>query len=148
MGDPVPQAHLLQRLDRPDATLRPSRPGVAQRQLHVAPRGQGGKQVELLEDEADPPVADLGESVLGHPGDVLASKAIVARGGYVEAAEDVHQGRLPRPGRAHDRYVLSLGDAQVDAAQRVDLDGAGPVGLANTVEFDDGWRAGRRLGEE
>ena len=37
--------------------------GVGQRQLDVAPRRHRRQQVELLEDEADASVADLGQRV-------------------------------------------------------------------------------------
>ncbi len=92
MGDPVPQPDLLQRVHGPVATLRPACTGIAQRQFDVAPRGQCRKQVELLEDKADAPIADLGQLLLGHPADVLAGKVVATRGGHIETSEDVHQG--------------------------------------------------------
>ena len=67
----------------------------------------------------------------------------------VEAAEDVHQRRLARARRAHDRDELALVDGQRDAAQRVHLDVAQLVDLGDPVELDDRCRtlsAERRRG--
>ena len=44
----------------------------------------------------------------------------LARGRPVEPGEDVHERRLARARRAHDRGQLALGDRQRDAAQGVD----------------------------
>ena len=41
-------------------------------------------------------------------------------GGLVEPGEDVHQRRLARARRAHDRGQPAVGDVDGDAAQRVD----------------------------
>ena len=45
-------------------------------------------------------------------------------GGDVQAADDVHQGRLAGPGRADDRRELTSMDGQRDLTQRGDLAGA------------------------
>jgi hypothetical protein len=72
----------------------PTDAGVAQRQLDVAQRTHRRQQVELLEHEADAPVAHLRELHLRHAAHVGAGEVIAARGWHVEAAEDVHQCRL------------------------------------------------------
>ena len=96
-----------------------------------------GEQVELLEHEPDPSVPDVGEVLLVHDADVDAGQAVRAGGRDVEAAEDVHQRRLARSRRAHDRDVVALGDDEVDAAQRLHLDRAGGVGLAHLGQVED-----------
>src|SRR5665648_980103 len=54
----------------------------------------------------------------------------------VEAAEQVHQGRLAGARRAHHRDVLPLVDPQVDLAQRLELQRAGAVGLPRASQLD------------
>ena len=53
----------------------------------------------------------------------------LAAGGYVEAADDVHQRRLARAGGAHDRDEVAPLDDERDAAEGVHLDVAHHVGL-------------------
>ena len=77
-----------------------------------------GQQVELLEDEPDPPVADVGQLLLGHGAHVLAGQPEGARRRDVEAAEDVHEGRLARARRAHDGHVLAGVDGRSDTPRR------------------------------
>src|SRR2546427_6841919 len=59
------------------------------------------KQVERLEDEADPLVADPGQFIVGQIGDLLAVEPVLASGRRVEAADQVHERRLPRARRSH-----------------------------------------------
>ena len=72
--DPVGQSHPLQREQSACLALLATDAGVDQRQLHVAPGRHGRQEVELLEDEADPPIADLGQLGLVHRADVLAGQ--------------------------------------------------------------------------
>ena len=104
-----------------------------QRHLDVLERGELRQQVEVLEHEADPPVADVGELVAVEARHRLAAQAVVAAGRRVEAADQVHQRRLARAGGTDHRDELALADGQVDAAQRLDLDLAGVVDLADRL---------------
>ena len=52
---------------------------VEQRQLDVLERGGAGEQAEVLEDEADLPVAQLGAPVAVEARDVLAVEEVAAR---------------------------------------------------------------------
>ena len=64
---------------------------VHQWQLDVLQRAGARQQVELLEHEADPPVAH-GRKLVGiHAGDILARQPVVARGRPVETADHVHE---------------------------------------------------------
>ena len=90
-----------------------------------------------MEHEADVPVADVGEAVLVEVRNVLAGEDQLARARNVETADDVHQRRLARPGWADDGDELAVLDAQVDAPERLDLERARPVGLADVDELDD-----------
>jgi len=100
-------------------------------------RGGAGEQVEGLEDEADLLVADAGELVIVERGDVVAVEPVAAAGGRVEASDEVHQGGFAGAGGAHDGDVLVVADAQVDAAERVDLLVAHLVGLPEIAGDDD-----------
>ena len=102
---------------------------VDEGQLDVVQRGGAGEQVEGLEDEADFLVADAGELVVVERGDVVAVEPVVALGGRVEAADEVHQRGFAGAGGAHDGDVLVVADAEVDAAEGVDLLVAHLVGL-------------------
>ncbi len=75
------------------------------------------QQVEGLEDEADLVAAQLGELALLEVGDLGAVEDDAALGRLVEAGEDVHEGRLARARRAHDRRQPPAGEVDVDAAQ-------------------------------
>src|SRR5207253_6080920 len=58
--------------------------------------------------------------------------------GDVEAAQDVHERRLPRSRRAHDRDELGGPDIEIDAAQRVHRDlPPDAVRLGDPAELDD-----------
>src|SRR2546422_2369841 len=115
---PVPEPHALQRPRRLRATrLRPE-PRVDERQLHVVQGGRAGEQVERLEDEADLLVADPGQLIVGQIGDLLPVEPVLAAGRRVEAADQVHERRLPRARRSHHRHVLIAPDLDADATQR------------------------------
>jgi hypothetical protein len=70
--------------------LRPTPPNSSE-------RAQLGQQVEVLKDESDSPVADVGELVAVETRDRLAAEAVLPVGGCVEAAEEVEQSRLAGP---------------------------------------------------
>ena len=63
-------------------------------------------------------------------------------GRHVEQPEDVHQGRLARPRRPHDRHEFIGVDREVDAVEGADLLDAHPVGLGDAAP--GGSRARRR----
>jgi hypothetical protein len=81
-------------------------------------------------------VADAGQLVVVHPADFLAVEEVGAPAGRVEAANQVHQRRLARPRRAHDRHVFALLDLDADPAQGVDLLVAHRVGLPQVAGLD------------
>ena len=65
---------------------------VYERQFNVVQRGCAREQVEGLEDESDFLVADAGEFVVVELADELAVKPVLALGGSIKAANQVHQG--------------------------------------------------------
>ena len=80
-----------------------------------------GKQVLLLEDEAERVVAEGGGLFLRERGDVLAADLDGAGGGAVEGAEEIEQGRFPAAGGADDRGGLALGDSQIEVGEDADV---------------------------
>ena len=98
--------------------------GVDQRQLDVVQRVGARQQIERLEDEADLLVAHPRELAVVHRRHELAVQPVLAVVGRIEAADHVHQRRLARARRAHDRDVLAALHGEIDAAQRVNHLGA------------------------
>ena len=106
---------------------------VEHRHFEIFDDGELLDEVELLEDEADALRADFGELVVGEVGDVLAAEDVVAGGGLVEAAEDVHEGGFARAGGTHDGGELVGFEVEGGFAEGVDFD----VGTGLAVDFGD-----------
>src|ERR671915_370367 len=77
--------------------------------------------MKALKDEADRAVAQLGQLAVGQLGDVATVDQHRPRCRPVEAAEQVHERGLARPGGPYDRDELPRGDAHAYAAQGGDL---------------------------
>src|SRR3954465_6333127 len=131
-GKPTP----LQHLDRSFPPFSLVNPGVEERQLDVLHRLRARQQVEVLEDEADVPVAHRGELARAHFGDRPAVEAVFAAAGAVQATDQVHEGGLAGPGRAHHRYELAFADAHADAVERPHLGVAHAVELHQAARLD------------
>ena len=108
-----------------------------ERQGDVLLRRQHREQVEELEDEADVATPELREVVVLERRDVDAVDLDRAARRLVETGEDVHERRLARPGRAHDRCQVAAGDVERDAAKRVDGGFPGSVPTRQLVGRDD-----------
>src|SRR3546814_20513318 len=78
----------------------------------MAEGGQLGQQAIVLEDEAEVLAAQRGQRVGVERGSLAAGHAVAATARPVEAAEDVHQGRLARAGRPDDGQHLAGVDRQ------------------------------------
>src|SRR5439155_19253786 len=102
----------------------PVETGVGERQLDVGQRARARDQVVALEDEADLAVAKVREVVLVEVANVDAVDQVATAGGYVQAAEDVHQCALPAARAAHDRDEVAAMDLQRDLVQRAHPDPA------------------------
>jgi hypothetical protein len=97
---PPLQSHPVQGLPGPFGPDPVGHPPVEEGQLHVRQGGGAGKQVEPLEDEADAPVAHLGQFVPLQGPHLPTRQAVPPLRGGVQAAQDVHEGglcRSPRP---------------------------------------------------
>src|SRR5690606_12509662 len=71
-------------------------------------------------------------------GELGVAEEDLAAGGRVETGEQVHEGRLARAGRSHDRGERAAGERDVDAAQRVHGDVTAAVDLAQAAGVDRG----------
>src|SRR5436190_1136060 len=134
---PVHHPHFFERLLHALRALRPRHATVGERQLDILGDGEVANQIEGLEHEADPPVADprsLRRRQVSHRL-VLEQVAPVAR--RIEQTEDGEQRRLAAPRRAVDRDVLTLADLEVHVRERVRLDLVGEEDLADTLQLNE-----------
>ncbi len=125
-------------VDQPvEAALVGVAAGELQRQEDVLARVEHRQQVEELEDEADLVAAQLGELGVVERPEVDAVDDDGPRGRAVEAREAVHQRRLARARRAHDRREPPPGEADADAVERAHGGLALAEGTANVDGADD-----------
>ena len=118
LGGPVAQP--VAEVELRDHGRHPRRSGVAAGEIggqgDVLLGGEGGQQVERLEDEPEPvPTQDRALPVR-EGGQVGVADEHLPRGQRVQAGQAVHQGRLARARRTHDRGELAGG--QVEASGR------------------------------
>src|SRR3546814_2794436 len=76
---------------------------IKQWQLDVFECAGARQEVEALKYEAEISPPQQGALIAVQPFDIDAAEAEAAAGRHIETAEDVHRGRLPRPGRTHHR---------------------------------------------
>jgi hypothetical protein len=113
------------RLERGHGAIAPftgldhAAPGVEQRQLDVLGRRRARQQVEPLEHEANRLVAHASQLVAGQGRRVPPVQGVAPPRRPIEAAEDMHEGRLPRARRSDHRDELARGDVESHTAQRV-----------------------------
>ena len=135
--DAIAETDLLERAERA-LSSRVAISSVDERQLDVLDRVETREQIEGLEDEAEMLVAKTGELVVGELADVLAGQEIRATVRDVEAAKDVHQGRLAGAGGTHHREELARPDVEIDPAKGVHDDlSPDAIGLRDPAELDD-----------
>ena len=133
----VAETHALQCLGGAAPSFGAAHTGIDQWCLDVFQCTGARQQVEVLEHEADLAVAQFGELVGVQLSDIAPLQDVAAAVGYVQAAEDVHQGRLAGTRWPHDRDELAGLHGQVDAAQGVHVDAVQRVGLVQFADFDD-----------
>src|SRR6478752_10341834 len=80
--------------------------GDVHRQRDVLDRAGGGHQVERLEQEADMIATTPGQFLVAQGREVGRSYEHLPRPGVVKRGEALHQGRLTRAVRSHDRGAL------------------------------------------
>ncbi|MCY1539682.1 hypothetical protein D9M68_752810 [compost metagenome] len=113
--------------------------GIDCRHLDILLRGVDADQVIPLKHETEGLAPQPGQLITIHVRDVLASKAIGAAARLIQAAEQVHQGRLTRTGSADNRDELTRLDAQRYAVQHLDLRTVAPtIGFADIPQLNQG----------
>ncbi len=135
---PVAELDGLEELPAASLALLARDAPVEEGEVDVLEHGELRDEVEGLEDEAEVPVPDPGEAVVGEARDVLAREAVRPLGGVVEAAQDVEERRLPRARGADDRDEASLVEREVDPLEDVERARVGAVALVDALEGDDG----------
>ena len=106
--DAVLQTHNAQGFRRPLPALLQGNIGIQQRQGHIVHGVHFGHQVIALEDETDVLVPHLGQVVILQVVQVFTVQHIFSGGGYIQAADDVHQGAFAGAGGAHNGDVIPL----------------------------------------
>ena len=96
-----------QRLPGARAPVARGNAGIDHRQFGVLQRRGAGQQIVLLKDEAELGSTQTSEIVGIQRRGVDAVEKVLSRRRAVEAADDVHERRLPRAGWAHDRRELA-----------------------------------------
>src|SRR5439155_16926331 len=123
---------MLAALTQPDLTehvvgTRPAsaavQAGRGEGSLDVLGRREGRDEVELLEDEADVVPAQVGQLLVAHPLEGVASEAHGALGGPVQRAQQLQQGALARATRSLHGDKLTRCDLEVDTVDGTHLRG-------------------------
>src|SRR6266571_5217690 len=118
MVRPRGQAHHGQGPQRALFSLFCRHPRVDQRQLHIGECCHPRQQVEVLKDKTDLPIAHVSQFTGAHLAHRYAVEPVVAAGGTIQAAQDVHKRRFPRTRWPHNGYELATCYLQVNGAQR------------------------------
>ena len=100
-------------------TVLPGHAGQEQRQRDVLRQGEGGEEVEELEDEADPVAPQRRQPLVVQLREVDAVDGHRPRRGPVHAPAEVQERGLAAPGRSHDGHELAGRELQTDAPQGV-----------------------------
>ena len=122
----------------PGNTLRIGPARHIRAELDVLQRGQAGKQVEALEDEADRVTADQRPLRPRRGRQVPPCQPDRPGGGSVQRADQGEQRCLSRAGRAQHDDESGLIDMQVDIIERLHHGIARAEPPAHTVQVDPG----------
>ena len=145
--EPVGQADTLERLAGPFAALAGGDPpGIDHRQFDILQRRRPRQEVEVLEHEAEVAVADRSALILGERHHLPVVEPVASGTGAVEAAERVHERRLPRPRRADEGDILPALDRQRHPLEGLDADRAEVVVLGDRGDLDERHGRSRRRG--
>jgi hypothetical protein len=151
--EPMPESDRLQGRHREPSALSPAKAAVDQRQCHVVDRVGAGEQLERLEHEADPLVAQPCELAVVHAGHVAPGDPQGAAARSVQASQQVHEGGLAGARRAHDGDELARVDPHTDTPQGLDRDPVQGIDAGHVDGFHGGrgegvrqCRVGRRPG--
>jgi hypothetical protein len=121
-------------------------PGDRERQQDVLFGVEHRQQVERLEDEADLVATQVRQPLVVEVREVDAVEQDGAGRRPIEPGEDVHQRRLARAGRTHDRGEARRRKADAHIGKRVDRGLAVAVAAAEVLRLDNRLRAVLRCG--
>ena len=85
---------------------------IVERHPRIVQSAGARQEVEVLEDEADLGVAEVGAIVGRGGGDLFAVEPVLTGGGMVQAAEDVHERALAGAAGADQGHQFAAGDRQ------------------------------------
>src|SRR5882724_1603590 len=131
--------HPVEGGERPLPALLRRKTAVQQRDLDVVDDGEIADQVELLENETHPFIADAGELPVAVPvaaADPLAVELDLALARLVEQTDQVEERALAASRGTHDRDQLAFFDHEVDVVERHGLDALRTVQLADLLQAD------------
>jgi hypothetical protein len=103
----------------------------------VLAHGQARNQVVELKHEPDVVAPVARQHRLLGVREIVVAPIRLARRRHVEAAQNVEERRLAAAGRPEQDDELAFADLEVDVAQRVHLDFAHPVDLAEAARDED-----------
>ena len=118
------------------AAMVPAHLRIDQREFDIVAHIELRQQVERLKDKANSPVARLRKFTVSEGLDrfIIKEKGAIRR--PVKQAKDVHQRRLARTRRPHDRNKFAAVDRQVNPAQGMDRLGAHLIDFGDIFEAD------------
>ena len=119
-GQTVAQPHTAQGVLRQLTALVFAHAAIEQRQGDVIHGAQLRQQIKALEHKAQQPVTHLGEVIEARVAQILAVEQEFSACRHIQTADQVHQRRLARAGRTHDRKVIPFGDLKIDVLEDVD----------------------------
>ena len=111
--------------------------GIEQRQGDVVQGAGAGEEIEGLEHEADFGVSDAGQFVLLQFPHRVAVEDVPARGGRIEASQQVHEGGLAGAGRTGNGHELSRLDRDRKVSESGNRQRAHEVGLGEALGADE-----------
>ena len=120
MTETVREADLLQCGLRALAAVAKPDTGVEETIGDVVEGRDAGRQMEVLEHEADAAGAQRREVAVPERRHIEPVDLDVAGARAIERADDVEHRRFARPGRSDDRDELAAADLEADIAQRED----------------------------
>ena len=136
--DVLGQAEVLEHLQRRGLALAHADPAIDQGHGHVLQRGHGGEEVELLEDEADVPQAEIHQLFFVHLLQVLPRDDDRAAGGLFQAGHHVEERGFAAARPPDDAHEFPGIDIQVHAVEGADPLLAHAVDLLQAPYADDG----------
>src|SRR4029079_15490755 len=94
---------------------------VDQREFYIGERTRPWQKVKVLKDKADFAATDLRKPVVVKFADVDVIKKIATTSRYIQATNDIHEGRFATAARPHDRNHVSWPHVKIDSIERANF---------------------------